>query len=98
MDGEPVHDGDTPENYDHQHQMSEGEPEVAPEAGLLNTDSLLLTAIQAAELLCISEATLWELVKRDRLRCVQFVATGFRRPMRRFRMQDLIRFIEDAVE
>lgn len=59
--------------------------------------SLLLTAAQAAELLCISEATLWELVRRDRLRCVQFVATGFQRPMRRFRLQDLEKFIEDAV-
>jgi hypothetical protein len=58
----------------------------------------LLTAAQAAEMLCISEATLWELVKRDRLRCVQFVASGFRRPVKRFRVQDVIRFIEESVD
>jgi hypothetical protein len=57
----------------------------------------LLTAAEAAQMLCISEATLWELVKRDRLRCVEFVARGFRRPIRRFRMQDLVRFIDEAV-
>jgi len=59
--------------------------------------ALLLTATQAAEMLCVSEATLWELVKRDRLKCVQFVASGFQRPMRRFRMRDLLQFIENAV-
>jgi hypothetical protein len=58
---------------------------------------LLLTATQAAELLCVSEATLWELVRRDRLRCVEFVATGFQRPMRRFRAKDLIEFIDNSV-
>jgi hypothetical protein len=58
---------------------------------------LLLSAAQAAELLCISEATLWELVRRDRLRCVEFVARGFQRPIRRFRMQDLIEFIDKSV-
>jgi hypothetical protein len=59
--------------------------------------SHLLTAVQAAEMLCISEATLWELVKRDRLQCVEFVATGFRRPIRRFRLRDLMQFIEDSL-
>jgi hypothetical protein len=58
---------------------------------------LLLTAAQAADMLCISEATLWELVRRDRLRCVEFVATGFQRPIRRFRLQDLIAFIDESV-
>lgn len=58
---------------------------------------LLLTGLQAAELLCVSEATLWELVKRDRLRCVEFVATGFTRPIRRFRIRDLLDFIERSV-
>ena len=57
----------------------------------------LLTAAEAADMLCVSEATVWELVKRDRLRCVEFVAKGFRRPVRRFRLQDLIRFIEESV-
>ena len=57
----------------------------------------LLTVAEAADMLCVSEATVWELVKRDRLRCVEFVAKGFRRPVRRFRLQDLIRFIEESV-
>ena len=57
----------------------------------------LLTTAEAADMLCVSEATVWELVKRDRLRCVEFVAKGFRRPVRRFRLQDLIRFIEESV-
>jgi hypothetical protein len=48
-------------------------------------------------MLCVSEATLWELVRRDRLKCVQFVASGFQRPMRRFRMQDILQFIESSV-
>jgi hypothetical protein len=59
--------------------------------------SRLVTAAEAADMLCISEATLWELVKRDRLQCVEFIATGFRRPIRRFRIQDLIQFIEESV-
>ena len=57
----------------------------------------LLTVAEAADMLCVSEATVWELVKRDRLRWVEFVAKGFRRPVRRFRLQDLIRFIEESV-
>lgn len=57
----------------------------------------LLDAIDAAELLCVSPKTLSELVQRDRLRCVEFVATGFRRPIRRFRLADLIRFIDESV-
>lgn len=56
----------------------------------------LITAFEAAELLCISEATLWELVRRDRFRRVQFVVTGFRGPIRRFRLRDIIRFIDDS--
>ena len=57
----------------------------------------LLTVAEAADMLCVSVATVWELVTRDRLRCVEFVAKGFRRPVRRFRLQDLIRFIEESV-
>ncbi len=57
----------------------------------------LLDAIDAADLLCISPKTLSELVQRDRLRCVEFVATGFRRPIRRYRLKDLIAFIDEAV-
>lgn len=57
----------------------------------------LLDAIDAADLLCISPQTLRELVRRDRLRCVEFVATGFRRPIRRYRLKDLIAFIDEAV-
>lgn len=74
----------------------DGEP-MAPDDLLALHQSQLLTASQAADMLCVSEATLWELVKRDRLRCVEFVATGFRRPIRRFRIQDLIQFIEESV-
>jgi len=48
-------------------------------------------------LLCISPQTLRELVRRDRLRCVEFVATGFRRPIRRYRLKDLIAFIDESV-
>ncbi len=57
----------------------------------------LLDTIDAANLLCISPKTLRELLRRDRLRCVEFVATGFRRPIRRFRLKDLIEFIDEAV-
>jgi len=57
---------------------------------------LLLTATAAAEMLCVSQATLSELVKRDRLRCVEFVASGFHRPIRRFRLKDIVQFIEEA--
>jgi hypothetical protein len=68
----------------------------APDAGP-TLAAMLLTATQASEMLCVSEATLWELVRRDRLKCVQFVASGFQRPMRRFRMQDILQFIESSV-
>lgn len=60
-------------------------------------EPLLLTASDAAYMLCISPKTLGELVKRDRLPCVEFVATGFRRPIRRYRLQDMITFIDEAV-
>jgi hypothetical protein len=73
------------------------EDDEGSHAGSGPRERLLITAAQAAELLCISEATLWELVKRDRLRCVEFVATGFQRPIRRFRLQDLVEFIDKAV-
>lgn len=73
---------------DGDHDAPSGDSQGAP---------LLLTGVQAAELLCISEATLWQLVKRDRLRCVEFVATGFKRPIRRFRLRDLLDFIERSV-
>jgi hypothetical protein len=58
-------------------------------------DPLLLTAEAAADLLCIGKTTLWELVRRDRLRCVEFIATGFKRPIRRFRLDDLKTFVEE---
>ena len=57
---------------------------------------LLLTPAAAAELLCISRTTLWELVKRDRIRCVEITAAGFQRPLRRFRLEDLQAFVNDA--
>lgn len=57
----------------------------------------LLDTIDAANLLCISPKTLRELVRRDRLRCVEFVASGFRRPIRRYRFKDLVAFIDEAV-
>lgn len=60
-------------------------------------EASLLDALAAADLLCVSPKTLHELVRRDRLRCVEFVATGFRRPIRRFRLADLIRFIDESV-
>ncbi len=60
-------------------------------------EASLLDAAQAADLLCVSPQTLRELVRRDRLRCVEFVATGFRRPIRRFRLADLIAFIDESV-
>lgn len=87
-------------NHDHSDgDVDDPADETAdPTGGIpVPSQSLLVTAAQAAEMLCISEATLWELVKRDRLMCVEFVATGFRRPIRRFRLQDLIRFIEKSV-
>ncbi len=58
---------------------------------------LLISEYEAADLLCISRKTLRVLVKRDRLRCVEFVATGFKRPIRRYRVEDLIRFVEESV-
>lgn len=76
---------------------ADDEEPIAPDDLLAAHPSQLLTASQVARMLCISEATLWELVKRDQLMCVEFVATGFRRPIRRFRLQDLIRFIEKSV-
>lgn len=60
-------------------------------------DPLLLTAAAAADLLGIGKTTLRELVRRDRLRCVEFVSTGFKRPIRRFRMVDLKAFVEEGV-
>lgn len=60
-------------------------------------EPLLLTAEAAAGLLGIGKTTLRELVRRDRLRCVEFVATGFKRPIRRFRMADLKAFVEESV-
>lgn len=76
---------------------ADDEEPTAPDDLLASHLSQLLTATQAADMLCISEATLWKLVKRDRLKCVAFIATGFRRPIRRFRLQDLIQFIEESV-
>lgn len=76
---------------------ADDEEQVGPDDLLAAHPSQLLSASQAADMLCVSEATLWELVKRDRLQCVEFVATGFRRPIRRFRLQDLIQFIEKSV-
>lgn len=58
---------------------------------------LLLTPAAAADLLCISRTTLWELVKRDRIRCVEITAAGFRRPLRRFRLEDLQTFVNETV-
>lgn len=60
-------------------------------------EPLLLTAEAAADLLGIGKTTLRELVRRDRLRCVEFVATGFKRPIRRFRMADLKAFAEEHI-
>jgi hypothetical protein len=60
-------------------------------------EPLLLTPTEAARLLCISVSSLQELVKRDQIRPVEFVATGFKRPIKRFRMQELEDFIERSV-
>lgn len=60
-------------------------------------EPLLLTAEATADLLGIGKTTLRELVRRDRLRCVEFVATGFKRPIRRFRMADLKAFAEEHI-
>ncbi len=57
-------------------------------------DPLLVTPAQAAGLLNISVASLWTLVRRDQIPCVEFVATGFRRPMKRFRVRDLEDFAD----
>lgn len=57
-------------------------------------EPLLVTPAQAAGLLNISLASLWNLVRRDQVRCIEFVAAGFRRPMKRFRICDLEDFIE----
>jgi len=89
------------------HDSGEANPAAnSPSGGHVYTQELLsglspaarlITAIDAAALLCISTATLCELVKRDRLPCVEFVASGFRRPIRRYRLTDLIRFIDQSV-
>ena len=60
-------------------------------------EPLLLTAEAAADLLCISTKTLSRLVRRDRIRCVEIVAAGFRRPIRRFRLADLQAFIDSSL-
>lgn len=60
-------------------------------------EPLLLTSAEAAHLLGISVGSLQELVKRDQIRPVEFVATGFKRPIKRFRMQELEDFIERSV-
>jgi hypothetical protein len=57
-------------------------------------DPLLVTPADAADLLAISVATLWQLVRRDRIRCVEFAASGFKRPIKRFRLEDLRDFCE----
>lgn len=59
-------------------------------------EPLLLTTDAAADLLCISARTLSRLVRRDRIRCIEIVAAGFRRPIRRFRLADLKAFIESS--
>ena len=74
-----------------------GEPGREQPGGSATPRPWLLTAAEAADMLCVGEATLWELVKRDRLRCVEFVARGFRRPIRRFRIQDIEQFIDESV-
>jgi hypothetical protein len=60
-------------------------------------EPLLLTAEAAADLLCISTKTLSRLVRRDRIRCIEIVAAGFRRPIRRFRLADLQAFIDSSL-
>jgi hypothetical protein len=60
-------------------------------------EPLLLTAEAAADLLCISMKTLSRLVRRDRIRCIEIVAAGFRRPIRRFRLADLQAFIDSSL-
>jgi len=60
-------------------------------------EPLLLTAEAAADLLCISTKTLSRLVRRDRIRCIEIVAVGFRRPIRRFRLADLQAFIDSSL-
>jgi hypothetical protein len=57
-------------------------------------DPLLVTPAQAAALLNISVASLWTLVRRDQIPCVEFVAAGFRRPIKRFRVRDLEDFAD----
>ncbi len=57
-------------------------------------EPLLISAEAAADLLCISQKTLWRLVRRDRIRCVVIVAAGFRRPIRRFRIEDIKAFVD----
>jgi hypothetical protein len=60
-------------------------------------EPLLLTAEAAADLLCISTKTLSRLVRRDRIRCIEIIAAGFRRPIRRFRLADLQAFIDSSL-
>ena len=60
-------------------------------------EPLLLTAEAAADLLCISTKTLSRLVRRDRIQCIEIVAAGFRRPIRRFRLADLQAFIDSSL-
>jgi hypothetical protein len=59
---------------------------------------LLLKPEVAAVLLAVSRDTLGELVRRDRLRVVEFIASGFRRPLRRYRLDDLRTFVEESTK
>lgn len=87
----PCRDDDHEFTTDHETHDGEASSEQQP------SEPLLLTAADAASMLCISTKTFRELVKRDRLPCVEFVASGFRRPIRRYRLQDMITFIDEAV-
>ncbi|MCE9631918.1 MAG: helix-turn-helix domain-containing protein [Planctomycetia bacterium] len=83
--------GDLPSDGD------DGEPRGSGFGKYEPMEPLLLTAEVAADLLCISESTLWWLVKRDRIRCVEIIARGFRRPIRRFRLSDLQAFVDGSL-
>jgi len=88
-------DGDDGSNSDTTNHHSD---ERLSDAGCEFIDPLLLTPEAAAEMLAISQATLWRLVDRDRIRFVEFTAAGFRRPVRRFQLGELQRFVEESTK
>lgn len=97
MDRNLFEDGDGNNGRHQRRQPSDSERNDGGDEEYELIPTLLLTPEAAADLLSISQATLWRLVRRDRIRCVEIIAEGFRRPIRRFRLVDLQAFVDKAV-